>query len=111
MLDKDPENETLATLVEGLQLSRVCDGCGDKQHGRGGFFGNKAAFERSEAQAAAAGVGGLYLFAARLEVPLETCPGERLVAEAPLPARFEARREWEASGAAEVAATEDDVGV
>ena len=34
-----------------------------------------------------------------------------LVAEAPLPARFEARREWEASEAAEVAATEEDVGV
>ena len=84
---------------------------GDKQHGRGGFFGNKAAFERSQAQAAAAGVGGLYLFSARLEVPLETCPGGRLVAEAPLPARFEARREWEASGAAEAAAAEDDVGV
>ena len=39
------------------------------------------------------------------------CPGGRLVAETPMPARFEARREWEASGAAEVAATEDDVGV
>ena len=39
------------------------------------------------------------------------CPGGRLVAETPLPARFEARREWEASDAAEAAAAEDDVGV